>query len=276
MADAPPKPGDEFFIGYLAPPPGLKKFTVSITMGLVLAMGLVAALVAANQEPVEAGKYEFGVIRDFEGVLVETPLPMIHLSDQNYAAGLSLPIVGPGKTGLPKQAEGLHGQLISFKGSYAYARNVAVVEMNQPGSITVLDQAVTMDMNPGPAFPLGQVQLMGEIVDTKCFTGVMRPATGKVHRACAIRCLSGGVPAGFLVRDFNNNQTVFFLAGQGSDPLEFDLQWTGRPVLVSGALEMQGGVPIIRVADMKLLSSPSEIRHSSTYIPETDPTGDAH
>ncbi len=41
---------------------------------------------------------------------------------------------------------------------------------------------------------LGAVTLTGEIVDTKCHLGVMNPGEGKVHRDCAVRCISGGAP----------------------------------------------------------------------------------
>ena len=41
--------------------------------------------------------------------------------------------------------------------------------------------------------PLGAVTLTGEIVDSKCFLGVMNPGNLKPHKACAIRCISGGI-----------------------------------------------------------------------------------
>jgi hypothetical protein len=42
---------------------------------------------------------------------------------------------------------------------------------------------------------------VGEIVDSKCFSGVMKPGAGKTHIGCAIRCISGGVPAVFHVHN---------------------------------------------------------------------------
>ena len=52
-----------------------------------------------------------------------------------------------------------------------------------------------------PVADLGTVTLTGEIVDTKCHFGVMKAGEGKVHRECAVRCISGGAPPGFLARD---------------------------------------------------------------------------
>jgi len=44
---------------------------------------------------------------------------------------------------------------------------------------------------------LGNKKLRGEIIDPKCFFGVMKPGSGKTHKSCAARCLSGGIPAVF-------------------------------------------------------------------------------
>jgi len=49
------------------------------------------------------------------------------------------------------------------------------------------------DDSPLPSTSLGTQTLVGEIVDSKCFLGVMNPGQLTTHRACAIRCISGGV-----------------------------------------------------------------------------------
>ena len=64
-------------------------------------------------------------------------------------------------------------------------------------------------------------------MDTKCFLGVMRPATGKVHRGCAVRCLSGGAPPALLVRDEQGNGVALLLASLNDQPLDYRLG-TGR------------------------------------------------
>ena len=59
---------------------------------------------------------------------------------------------------------------------------------------------------------LGMSTLVEELVDTKCFLGVMRPASGNVHRGCAVRCLGGGAPPALLVRDEQENSTALLFA----------------------------------------------------------------
>lgn len=53
----------------------------------------------------------------------------------------------------------------------------------------------------GAYLELGETTLKGEIVDSKCYLGVMNPGNLKAHRACAINCIQGGVPPVLLVRD---------------------------------------------------------------------------
>ena len=48
---------------------------------------------------------------------------------------------------------------------------------------------------------LGEVTIIGEIVDSKCYLGVMNPGRTKVHRDCATRCISGGIPPMLVTAD---------------------------------------------------------------------------
>lgn len=42
------------------------------------------------------------------------------------------------------------------------------------------------------------VTLDGELVDSKCYLGTMKPGDGKTHKSCAILCLRGGIPPLFV------------------------------------------------------------------------------
>jgi hypothetical protein len=120
------------------------------------------------------------------------------------------------------------------------------VELNDAGSFQVLGEPAAHERR-GRTEDLGAVTLTGELVDTKCYIGVMRPATGKVHRACAIRCLSGGVPPGLLLRDADGNGVVLLLAGTEGRALDLDPQLAARTLTVDGRLEVLDGTPVLRV-----------------------------
>lgn len=126
-----------------------------------------------------------------------------------------------------------------------------MVEMNNEKSFTVMGPAAAPERLPASEV-IGDVVLTGELVDTKCYFGVMRPAVGKVHRACAVRCLSGGVPPGLLVRDDKGNAVVVLLTGTGNAPLKFDVQWAAREVRVTGRLILQDAVPQLETTALEL------------------------
>jgi hypothetical protein len=124
-----------------------------------------------------------------------------------------------------------------------------MLELNDPGSFAVVDESRT---KPSAEALLGTAALTGELVDTKCYFGVMRPATGKVHRGCAVRCLSGGVPPGLLVRDASGNGVVVLLVGGDGGPLRFNVQWAARLVRAEGELELRDNLPILKVSRFTL------------------------
>jgi hypothetical protein len=80
----------------------------------------------------------------------------------------------------------------------------------------------------------------------------MRPATGKVHRACAVRCLSGGVPPGLLIRQADGSAVVVLLTGRDGK-LAYDVEWAGRTVSASGRLQMRDGWVVLETDSLRLL-----------------------
>jgi hypothetical protein len=57
---------------------------------------------------------------------------------------------------------------------------------------------------------LGTRRLTGEILDPKCYFGVMKPGYGKPHRDCAIRCIAGGISPVFRTRS-ESGETNYYL-----------------------------------------------------------------
>ncbi len=248
---------DPFYIGYLPKVPAPHASRVRRYLLVVLALVPCIALAAALlQRPIDPGTFEFGTSRTFEGVLYEHPLPMLRLVDRsaNPATGavVNLLLCGSGKHGLPEFARGHDGEKVRFDGTLIFRRGVAMIEMNSPETFSALGPPAENEKR-NRVESLGQLHLHGEIVDTKCFLGVMRPATGKVHRACAIRCLSGGIPPGLWVRDAAGNEAVFLLAGRDGTALELDLQLAGLAVEVTGTAEVHDGMPVLRVKSLRPL-----------------------
>ncbi len=242
---------DDFYIGYLSRSPGgLARHVRRVVAVIGLVSMAVLALVAARQTPAEPGSFEFGIERDFEGVLRGSPLPLLRSVSASGAVTNFL-LVGEGKHGLPMFARAHDGERVRFRGSLIQKGAAMMVEMNDAKSFTALGPAAASDA-PEKTEVIGAVVLTGELVDTKCYFGVMRPATGKVHRACAVRCLSGGVPPGLLVRDGQGGGVVVMLAGKGGRPLRLDPQWAARSLRATGDLSLRDGIPVLETSALAL------------------------
>ncbi|MCC6795581.1 MAG: ferric reductase-like transmembrane domain-containing protein [Candidatus Hydrogenedentes bacterium] len=245
VAASAPGAQDEFYIGYLKKAPsGLARYARTVVASLTLIVPLLTAIVAVAQDPFDRGRFEFGVARQFEGELFEQPLPLLRVKNPAGSAS-SFPLVGAGKSGLPDFARGYSGSRVRFKGSLIVHEGIAMIEVNDAKSFEIAEKSGSA-ANDARALDLGRVRLVGELVDTKCYFGVMRPATGKVHRACAVRCLEGGVPPGLLLRLPDGSSQVVLLAGQEGEPLQFDPQWAALTVSAEGQLELHDEVPVLR------------------------------
>jgi hypothetical protein len=59
----------------------------------------------------------------------------------------------------------------------------------------------------------------GEIVDSKCFLGVMNPGEGTVHCDCARVCLRGGIPPMLLIRGARAEEALVLLVDAAGAPV---------------------------------------------------------
>ena len=100
---------------------------------------------------------------------------------------------------------------------------------------------------PPADVPLGPVTLRGEIVDTKCYLGAMRPGEGKVHRACANLCLMGGIPPMLAVFHENEAPTLLLLTDAEGNAFDADiLDYVAPYVSVTGELYRRGDLLMLR------------------------------
>ena len=91
------------------------------------------------------------------------------------------------------------------------------------------------------------VKVRGEIVDSKCFLGVMVPGSGKTHKDCASLCLRGGIPPALYVQDQAGQSSVLLLTGTAGEPIGAQaLQVAGEAIDMTGILERQGGWLVLR------------------------------
>lgn len=219
---------DEFYIGYEhGIPPGMWRILL-IAVGSITVMAIVAAvLFVGAQRALADARFEFGQVRSFVGYLELSPAPVLLVPDGDGATPHWL--VAPGKFGAAAAIGGATAGWVALDGTLVARESWRMIEI-QPG--TVRRHASSA---PAPTARLQRTRpaiLRGEIVDSKCFLGVMNPGERIVHRDCAIRCLSGGVPPMFAFEDAGGSHLALLL-GAGERWLR---DHAGRPVTLSGVL----------------------------------------
>ncbi|MCE2392679.1 MAG: hypothetical protein J4G09_14575 [Proteobacteria bacterium] len=246
-----PEPGtpEEFYVGYRPQaPPGLARFVRLAVAGVLGLSALVALLLVFAQRPFSAASFEFGVRRTFEGWVLERPEPLLVVprpGRSTGAAGASrYLLVAFGKHSAAGQVEGLDGRWVRLEGSLIYRDGLTMIELAE-GSIERLEGRQARP--PGAGEDLGGFTLVGEIVDSKCYLGVMKPGSLKPHRACATRCLSGGVPAVFVVRHGQGEASHLLLTdADGGSVNSRVLDRVAEPLRIRGRVERFGELLVLR------------------------------
>lgn len=247
---------DEFYIGYEERMP--RGIARRVVRAVVMFAGGAAAGVAvslAAQQTLAPSRFEFGVVKPVAGVLRRDPYPSLQVD------GRRVWLVAPGKFGADRILAGAPDGPVIVKGSAIERGSHRMLEITAfrarsesvrstprvlPESVQSASRddsertpgAVQSAVRPDSERTLNNpVRLSGEIVDSKCFLGVMNPGEGTVHRDCARRCLSGGIPPLLLVRDGGGREELVVLVSEDGHALGREIRsLAGRPVTVTGRL----------------------------------------
>ena len=212
---------DEFYVGYIPKAPARLGRRIALIAGvLVVGACSAAALLTVRQPAFASSRFEYGVYREYTGAIGVEPYPTLRTD-----AGTFL-LVAPGKHGLSARSG-----FFTLQGSLIARGENQMLEV-RPETIRVTDGR----SGEAASAVLGSFTLRGEIVDSKCYLGVMNPGEGKVHRDCAARCIAGGIPPAFIARDSSGETRFMLLAGLNGDISS----WVGEPVELSGKLVRQG------------------------------------
>ena len=240
----------DFYVGYAPtlPPAEARVTRRAVVVLAALAVCVPLAIVTA-QGRLAPASFEFGDVRDFRGTVVERPFPALLLERPDTASATgttgavsSLLLVAPGKFGASALVQGRDGEHVDLRGTLVYRDGRTMIEV-VPDSIvgaTGTPHNVAVD-------DLGDERLRGEIVDTKCNLGVMNPGGGKTHKACAMRCIAGGIPPMLVPRTADGNETFYLLVmPDGSVANEALFPFVGDQVEMTGRLEQQNDLLVFQ------------------------------
>ena len=232
---------NEFYVGYLPKAPvGIARRIRALVVFLLVFVALLAIVFARVQRTFAPAVFEFGKVGTFGGTIEKGPYPtLIVAGDGSKEPEFSrYLLVAEGKHGADAQVAAFAGKTVQLRGTRIYRDNQTMIELVS-NSISVVGDS---KQPAQPTKELGTFELTGEIVDSKCYLGVMNPGNGKVHRDCAVRCLSGGIPPIFASNDFNGVPTIFLLIGTNQSPLpkEAFLARVAQPVRIRGRVLQSG------------------------------------
>ena len=235
---------DEFYVGHLPnAPPRLARFVRRTVVGLLALAVVLATLIAVLQPPFDDGTFEFGLTRTFSGTLDATPYPTLLVRRPGLAApgvvGASpYSLVGFGKFTDRSEVTGREGQVVELDGSLVYNRRRLMIEVD-PGSVEETENPSASVVSG--VVELGTYTLVGEIVDAKCFLGVMKPGRGKTHRACASLCIRGGIPPMLLVETVAGERRSLLLVDEAGQAVnDRVLDHVAEPVQITGRVRRDG------------------------------------
>ncbi len=241
---------NEFYIGWEAKAaPGIGRSVRKAVLALLFLAALAAAVLAVSQRMIGTSVFEWGTIKSFSGILQAEPYPHLLVPRPGNTGALprfsSYYLVAPLKYGLdPAVIAPFNGKSVTLQGTLIYRGDQTMIEA-KPETIRAGEKT---DVRALPPFvSLGKQTLVGEIVDSKCFFGVMNPGRLAPHRACAIRCISGGVPPVLVVRQMDGRAIYFLLVAADGKPVNKQvLDEVAEPLEITGEVEQQGELLILR------------------------------
>jgi hypothetical protein len=228
----------EFYIGWMPKAPNsfaamIKKYL----FGLLLIVIVIAVSLALSQKKFGTGTFEFGTLTEVKGIYSDKPLPNIKVvngkdiwGNYNY---VTVPLIGYGKHGSDGIIEDiekeknitLDGKAVTLKGTLLYndGKLLMQIDANDKPLLNVSADKISDDYLP-KSKALGAMNVKGEIVDPKCFFGVMKPGEGKPHKDCAIRCILGGMPPVLKVTNADGQQNYYLVVGLNGEKMNKAVQ----------------------------------------------------
>lgn len=245
-----PEHDEPMFVGWAETPPADRRFFLRAGLALSTAAGALGFGLAALQRPPGTGSWDPDAVREWRGIVSAAPYALLRTHDLGGGGARTALLSCLGKCGVAARIGALDGQAVVVKGSLIHRGAHAMIAVDESGDWIAADSRAVAD--PTLAFPadkpVAELTLDGEILDSKCWFGAMRPAEGLVHKACAALCIRGGIPPAFFARQPEGEGRLLVLtdAGRAHGP--------GLLPLVADPVRVRGRV--LRRGDLLLLDAP--------------------
>lgn len=237
---------DDFFIGWLPTPAHYTQFLRPIILAGLFAFLGIGLLVPSSQQSTGTAQWNEGDEVTISGSVDLLPYAVLRVQDEKLG-NKTVFVVDMGKQGAHARLAAYQNKSVSLRGTLLHRDERWMLELaEEPDTIQTKPSLQAL---PRPAAQsLGTQTLRGEIVDSKCYLGAMKPGGGKTHKACAVLCLKGGIPPMFVTRDGQKHETYYLLTSTDESALSPDCYpYVGDRIEVRGQVEQQGDLKLLRL-----------------------------
>lgn len=261
------KEKDEFFVPYIEGSLGkrTKKTIKRFALFAVLEVVLGAVIFGFSQKQFKDSTFELMTETKIVGVYHENPYPMLRVDDDAHGAR-NVVLLGFGKSSanpylekIMQEVPDIEGKKLSIEGNLIYYNGKTLIQITDEEKVKIIKTDATFLPLPQE---LTTMTFQGEIIDPKCYFGVMKPGKGKIHRSCAVRCISGGIPPVFATTDENNVAKYFLLTDLEGNPINDKiLSYVGKPADITGMVEKMEDWYLLKIdpKNIKELGTKSKI-----------------
>jgi hypothetical protein len=227
----------EFYIGWMPKASaGFVKYSRMALLVILIILMSLGIVLAFFQKQFSTASFEFGQLTQVTGVYQKYPVPGIKIASQKDMWGnatyITMPLVGYGKFGadgimaiLEKENNtSLDQKEITVKGTLLYSDGKALLQIDGNDKPLVSINKKSTAAAQQVVKDLGSIRIQGEILDPKCYFGVMKPGHGKPHRDCAIRCLLGGISPVFHAQNAKGESNYYLIVGATGEKINTKLQ----------------------------------------------------
>jgi hypothetical protein len=248
---------DDFFIGWLPMPQNYAQFLRPVAILLFGAAVAGGAGLSVLQPDPGPGRWDSDNVATFDGLVFARPYAMLlTVGDKAGDPPRTILLVEEGKFGaLPRVMPLVQGRTggvaVRARGTMLHRDGRQMLELAEGDDglrpLTSAEAAKLPALHWQPT-ATESVHLVGEIIDPKCYLGAMKPGGGKTHKACAMLCISGGIPPMLVTRDADKHETFYLLTTSDGGPAnDMVLPFAGDAVAVTGFVERIGDLDVVKL-----------------------------
>ncbi len=227
---------DDFFIGYTYKGQINRRGFWQAALGFSFFSGLCGLGLSAFQMTPGKGSWNMSEIIQLSGYLETHPYPILWTKLSGSLKPVLLYCLE--KCGAQKLLQSYQPGMVRLKGSLLHHDQNYAFSISDNKQNWIERSEETPDfLLPKHAKKILDITLEGEILDSKCWFGAMRPGFGKIHKSCAKLCIAGGIAPVFFIKTSPQKNRLLILTDLSGNAISYELMpYIADPVRITGMI----------------------------------------